>query len=339
MAGSRPTLKDVAEVAGVHPSLVSRVVNGDDRVALRAETRDRILAAIDSVGYRKNMMAQALKMGSTGLIAYVVPDLTTPTYSVLIDGAKRRASEAGYTLLVATHPAAERSSTDLRRLLDEGRVDGLLVGSGVIGDAASGGMLAGGGPVVVVNRLIDGAPCAVIPDDGAASAVAARHLAELGHRRCAIVTGPSDLDTTRRRSAGFATALKEAGLPKPLVVTAHGVGPEAGSAAAVELTTNPEITGVFSAAGLLHVGLLPALSDAGVRVPADVSVVALHESEINRFTQPPTTTVSMPLELVGATAVDLLLARLANKKTPATKVVRRPAPHLIRRGSTAEARG
>jgi len=339
MAGSRPTLKDVAEVAGVHPSLVSRVINGDDRIALREETRERILAAVETVGYRKNMMAQALKMGRTGLIAYVVPDLTTPSYPAILDGAKRRAAEAGYTLLVATQPEALRSSVELRRLLDEGRVDGLLVASGVVGDVNTGSIVSGGGPVVVVNRLVEGAPYAVIPDDEAASAVAARHFAQLGHRHCAIITGPGDLDTTRRRSGGFAAGLKAAGLPKAMVVTAKGWNPEAGWDVTKQILADRRITGVYCAAGLLHVGLLSALSEAGVGVPEEVSVITLHDSEINRYTQPPTTAVSMPLEEVGVAAVEMLLARLANKKTPATKIVRRPASKVIKRGSTAKLGG
>ena len=340
MPVARPTLKDVAAIAGVDPSLVSRVVNGDSRVKLRDETRERIIAAIKETGYRKNMVAQGLRVGQTGIIAYIVPDLTTPSYPAIIDGAKRRAAEAGYTVLVATQPEAASSRVDFRRLLDEGRVDGLLLASGVIGDANSSALVAGSGPFVVVNRLIDGAPCAVIPDDGAAAERAAKHLLQLGHRRCAIVTGPADLDTTRRRSAGFRTALRERGVASASVITAKAWNPEAGWEAARDLLAlRRRPTAVFSAAGTLHVGLLSALAEAGVAVPAEMSVIALHDFEINRYTSPPTTAVAMPLEQVGAEALDLLLRILAGKKTPATKVIRRPLPKLVRRASTAAAPG
>jgi LacI family transcriptional regulator len=338
MPGSRPTLKDVALVAGVDPSLVSRVINGDDRVAIREETRERILEAIRSVGYRKNMVAQGLRMGRTGLLAYIVPDLTTPSYPAIIEGAEKRARKNGYTVLVATQPDAAGSATEFRRLLDEGRVDGLLLASGVIGDANTGALVAGGGPLVVVNRLVEGASCGVIPDDAAASALAAEHLVELGHRACAIVTGPSELDTTSRRSSGFTSALTAAGISGVQTVTAKAWSPEAGYDAARRLRDLSERpTAIFSAAGLLHVGLLAGLAEAGIDVPGQMSVIALHDPEINRYTSPPMTAVSMPLEEVGAEAVELLLRILDGKPTPATKVVSKPKPKLIRRGSTGPA--
>lgn len=329
----RPTLKDVAAMANVDPSLVSRVVNGDERVRMAPETRARILAAIEQVGYRKNFNARGLRTGSTGLIACVVPDLATPSYTLTIAGARERAREAGYGLLIVTAPQGEGDVAEFRRLLDEQRVDGLLVGSGVLGDRETA-IQTRGEPIVVFNRLVQGAEFAVVVDDEHASRVAAWYLARRGHKRCAMLVAPSALETTKRRHRGFAAGLKERGCPPPRVVNAEGWSPMAGREASKLLfSLRPRPSAVYAASGLLHFGLLAAASANGVDVPGDLSVIALNDSELNEFTTPPVTAVRLPLEQQGAAAVDLLLQRIEGKAKPTTKVIRRPAPKVIERQS------
>ena len=332
----RPTLKDVAALAKVDASLVSRVLNNDARLVITAETRDRVLKAVKAIGYRKNLVAQGLKTGRTQLLGYIVPDLHNPSYSQIIAGAQRRAAEDDYTVLIANLPGGRTSATAFRRLLDEGRVDGLLVASAIIGDVNTESLLAGGGPVVVVNRLVPGAACAVVPDDAAAGRVAAKYLVELGHRHCAIVTGPPELETSDRRRAAFESAISEAGLPKVFAIRAPGWDAAAGWTAAQQLfAAKRRITAVYATAGLVHVGLLAAAAERGIAVPDELSVIALNDNELNQFTSPPTTAIKMPLEQLGAVAVDLLLRRVSGEVTPATMVVTEPSPELVIRGSVA----
>jgi LacI family transcriptional regulator len=334
--GKRPTLKDVAAVAKVDPSLVSRVVNDDRRLAIPEETRARVLAAIEEVGYRKNLVAHGLRTGRTGLIGYVVPDLSNPSYWPIINGARERARELGYTILVASQPDEPGSATAYRRLLDEGRVDGLLLASGIIGDEGTAEMFeSSGGPVVVVNRRVPGAAAAVIPDDEAASRLAVSHLAELGHRNCAIVTGPPQLETTVRRREAFDEAMKEAGLPPALAVAAPGWTAADGRAVAPAVL-DAGVSAVFATAGQVHVGLMTAAAAAGFAIPERLSVIALNDTPLNEFTTPPTTAIRMPLAQLGAAAVDLLLARLRGESEDVPEIVGDPPPELILRDSTTQ---
>jgi LacI family transcriptional regulator, galactose operon repressor len=330
----RPTLKDVAAIASVDPSLVSRVVNGDERVRMTPETRARILDAIEQVGYRKNLNARGLRTGSTGLIACVVPDLATPSYTLTIEGAQERAREAGYELLIVTASQHEGDVAEFRRLLDEQRVDGLLVGSGVLGDRETALQTRGAAPIVVFNRLVERAEYGVVVDDEQASRVAAWYLARHGHKRCAMLVAPNALETTKRRYRGFSAGLKERGCQAPRVVNAQGWSPMAGREASKELfSLRPQPSAVYSASGLLHFGLLSAASAQGITVPDDLSVIALNDSELNEFTSPPVTAVRLPLEQQGAAAVDLLIQRIEGKAKPAVKVIRKPAPKVIERDS------
>jgi len=333
----RPTLKDVAAIAKVDPSLVSRVVNDDRRLPVSDATRKRVMAAIEQVGYRKNLAAQGLRTGRTGLLGYVVPDLGNPSYWQIIEGAKQRAAREGYTLLITTAPTEQSSATAFRELLDEGRVDGLLVASGILGDDSTAELLAGSGPVVVVNRRVPGATCAVVPDDEAASRLAASYLSGLGHRRCAILTGPPELETTIRRRKAFNGALKAAGLPRALAVSAPGWTAPDGFAAAEEVfASKRKVTAVYSTAGLVHVGLMTAAAARGIAIPEQLSVIALNDSPLNEFTAPPTTAIRMPLDRVGAAAVDLLLRRMKGETIRSTEVVTEPAPELVERNSTLQ---
>lgn len=332
----RPTLKDVAAIAKVDPSLVSRVVNDDRRLTIPEETRERVLAAVEKVGYRKNLVAQGLRTGRTGLAGYVVPDLSNPSYWPIIEGARERALVHGYTILVATVPDERGSVAAFRSLLDEGRVDGLLVASAIVGDDSTAALLEGGGPVVVVNRRVEGAASAVIPDDETASRLAVQHLTELGHRDCAILTGPPELETTVRRRAAFDEAMRSAGLPPPLAISVAGWTAADGQEGAAQLLESERpLTAVYAAAGLLHVGLLKATAEAGVSIPGDLSVIALNDTPLNEFTSPPVTAIRMPLRQLGAVAFDVLLDLLSGRPRERTQIVSDPAPELVVRGSTA----
>jgi LacI family transcriptional regulator len=333
-APRRTTLKDVALIAGVDPSLVSRVINGDERLKITPETHERVLAAVERAGYTKNLVARGLRIRKTGLIACVVPDLTTPSYAETVAGAQKQARAAGYSLLVVPAPDDAGSASEYRRLLDEQRVDGLIVGSGVLGDRQVAGLAEATGPIVVFNRLVEGAECAVVVDDEAASRLAARHLRGLGHSRCAILAGPEDLETTQRRWRGFDDGLREGGGRSPTLICSAGWDAAAGYDAARELfAIRPRPTAVYSASGVLHIGLLAAAAEQQVDVPGEMSVIAFNDSQLNRFTTPPVTAIKMPLAHLGATAVNLLMDRIAGRRTPSVRVIRRPGPKLIVRAS------
>ena len=195
----RVKLRDVAERAGVDASLVSRVLNDHPKASAGPATRMRILEAARELGYQPNVAARGLRTAKTWTLGLLLPNLTNPMYATIARACARRAQERGYGLVFGTHVEGEDADTFVR-MMQQGRVDGLLTASGVLGDAflrrvATGAM----GPLVMLNRRVRGVRSFVTVDDTAGAAMATRHLAELGHTEVAGIFGPGAIDTTVRR--------------------------------------------------------------------------------------------------------------------------------------------
>lgn len=321
-------LRDVAAAAGVDTSVVSRVLSGDRRLSIRPETRQRVLEAAARLQYRPNTAARALRTARTMAIGMVVPDLANVNYATIAQGAEERASTAGYALLVASGSATERLA-DLH-----GRIDGLLVGVAT-SETPRLGDFGGRLPALLVNRR---EPCgipSVIVDDQAGAAIATEHLLTLGHRRLGHIAGPQNADTARRRLAGFRAALEAAGIeldPRAIAETSFD---EAGGhvAAARLLRLDPRPTALFVANVRAAIGAMAAATRLGLRIPADISLVAFHDVPFASYLSPPLTTVRMPLQEMGRQAVDNLLA-LVGGGTVDDVMVGTP-PELVVRSSTA----
>ena len=208
----RVTIRDVAALADVDVSLVSRVLNDHPKASAAAATRTRILEAARSLGYQPNVVARGLRMARTWTLGLMLPNLTNPMYAEIIRAAEERARERGFGLVFGTHVDGEGEAT-FARLLQQGRVDGLLTASGVHGDAFLRRVAHGGfGPVVMLNRRVRGVQPTVTVDDAAGAALAVRHFAELGHRVVAGIFGPATIETSRRRRSGFLGAARRAGI-------------------------------------------------------------------------------------------------------------------------------
>src|SRR5262245_31101857 len=331
---SQPTLRDVAARAAVHPSVVSRVVNEDPRLSIAPETRARVLSVIEELGYRPNVIARGLRLARTWTVGFVLPDLGNPVYVSIVGGAQSRLDEAGYAIVLGSPLEGRTIASSLGRLLDERRVDGLLVASATTDDAQLRALAAGNAPLVVVNRRVEGVESSVIVDDTAGAALATQHLLDLGHTRLAHIGGPVDLDTSTRRREGFDAALARSGVADGVVVSGTSYDAATGFAVARRLLSeHPRVTGLFAANVMTAIGAIRAARDLGIDVPADLSVVALHDFPLVGFTEPPLTTVAMPLEELGAAAADLLLARLAGRPGPSMMLT--VPPRLIVRSSTA----
>lgn len=334
----RPTLKDVAAVAGVDASLVSKVVTGDIRLTITDATRRRVLAAIDQLGYRPNMRARGLRLSRTYLLGAIFPDLSNPVFIPIVQGAQARAASHGYGLVLGSASGPGASQGLFERMLTDHQVDGLLIASGQVSDARMLELASGSGPVVIVNRSVDGAPNCVVLDDEAGSRLAAKHLVELGHRRIGVVSGPvngvGDHDSSVRRVNAFAAEARELGAT---IEEAYSTDWDAGSAmfaARSLLSSHSDLTAIYATTVLLALGVLRFLHDAGYRVPDDISVASLHDVDIAAYTYPPLTTVALPLFELGEVSVDRLLRRIDGGKAEDAALVVGP-PTLVVRGSTA----
>lgn len=328
----RPTLSDVAAVAGVHPSLVSRVLRDDPRGYASEQTRIRIRDAAAQLGYRANANARGLRSSRLMTLGLLLPGFTSPLYGAVANGAEKRASSCGYGLVFGTHAAGEPHET-ITDMLMHGRVDAMLVASGRIEDRALR-QLAQRAPrrVVLVNRQVRGVGASVVLRDNDAARLAVRHLADLGHRHIGGVFGPPDLDTMVRRMKGFKAAVAEAGVTASIVTVASR-DYVAGSQGAQKLLKRADRpTALLTATFPMAIGALAAAREVGIAVPSQLSVITVHNDQLADYSSPPLTTITLPAERLGAEAVELAISMVEGGQP--RRVIVPDEPRLIVRGST-----
>lgn len=262
----------------------------------------------------------------------VLPDLSNPVYSQIVAGAQIRAEELGYAIVLGGGFAGVGVEEPFLRILAEGRVDGLLISTGVVRDQALHILRDLPAPLVLVNRAVEGLDSVTV-DDAAAVSLATRHLISMGHRRIGLVNGPIGLDTSSRRAQGFVSAANDAALDGGLVVHMSGWDAAAGHRAlGVLLSAHDGITAVVVATVAAAPGVLHGLRLRGRRVPSDVSVIALHDMPTAAFECPPLSVVRAPLGAMGASALELLIERIDGVVGPEYRVIA-DAPILVDRES------
>lgn len=339
------TLKDVARLADVDPSTVSRVLRGDPVQAVRPATRERILAASQHLRYRPNALARGLRTRRTDTLGLIIPTLENVGFSEVTHGIQAAAASAGRLVVVVEAEALARSGVDggaedlYSRLITDGRVDGLMVAFATLDDHLVTQLAERGIPLVLVNRRTAGVHGSVVVDDERGSTMAIDHLVGLGHRRIGYVGLAAETDTARRREHGFRTALKASGLAAESGWVVSGPPTLSGGKDAVApmLALVPERrpTALFVASLLGAIGVLAGLRAGGLAVPADMSVIAFNDHELAAHLDPPLTTVRMPNFRMGAEAVTLLIDAIDGQAQ--RDVVIDEPPQVIVRGSTVRA--
>lgn len=331
-------LTDVAALAGVSPSAASRVLSGDVTLRVAEATRERVHAAARQLAYVPNHAGRALRTSRTSTIALVVPDVTSAVFAELASGADDEATARGLAIVLGR---AERVRDDpgwLRQMLGESRIDGVILQLPDGSDVADLGTMVGRQTrIVIINSPDNGPLSTIVLDDAAGIRVAVDHLHALGHERLGLIGGPSSNATAGRREAGFRSAMAASGL----AVDEQGITrlgyTGADGRAAVDLLAQrgPLPTGLVVANLNAALGVLAAIHARELRVPSDVSIVALHDVWYADATWPPITTVRMPLRELGTAAV----ARVADGGRDVTHaIIREPSPMLMVRQSTAPPR-
>lgn len=331
----RARLKDVAQLAGVDLSVVSRALNNDPNLVVSPETRARIRAAAEQLHYRPNAMARALRQAQTMTLGLLVPDVANFVYFELIRGIEQRAFEAGYVLLLANAHDSQKTEEVYKRLVLERRIDGLLIASA--SDEAHIPLGVGGEapPIVWVNRRGKSGP-SILENDEQGMALAVQHLVALGHTVIAHIAGPQNLDTGRRRLHGYLEAMHGVGLETPERYIVEGPFSESGGADAMLalLHAEPRPTAVTISSLMATIGALATARKAGLEVPDDLSIIAFHDAAIAQYLDPPVTTIQMPLYELGRLAVEQLLFAITGGELPSETVVPMSA-HIVERASTA----
>jgi len=334
----RPTLHDVAQIAGVDLSTASRLLR-NHTANYRPETRDRVLAAAAELGYRTNPQARALRTGRQHAIAMLVPDLDNFGFTQVLRGAQQVCDERGFTLLIS-EVSARPGLIDRRPMGLENRVDGMLVAFASADDPQLGEWLDGlGMPVVIVQRGTPDAEASVLFDEEANAAAMVDFLVGLGHRRIGHLSGSLHTDTGIRRRRGFERAARQHGLEisdEWLVEGGWSIpsGRDAATRLIEKAQTSPTALAVDSL--VEAIGALSALRDLGVRVPDDMSVIAIDEHLVAAHTTPSLTTVRLDQRELGRQAAAMLLDRIDG--LPGSRMIVPSPAEIIARESTSPPR-
>lgn len=333
-AGRSPVMADVARIAGVSHQTVSRVLNHHPNV--RPTTRDRVLAAIQELGYRRNLSARALVTRRTNTLGVVAFDTTLYGPASTLFGLEQAARDAGYFISIVSLKTINRKTVgEALDYLAAQAVDGLIAIAPQVEAAAAVTALEGTVPVVAVEGGQAGGMPVVAVDQVHGAELATRHLLDLGHRTVWHVAGPVDWLEAEGRRRGWQATLEAAGVEVPPVVEGDWSprsGYVAGRRIAAEARTG-HATAVFVANDQMALGLLRALHEAGVRVPQDVSIVGFDDIPESEFLTPPLTTVRQDFAEVGRKSIALLLDLMeTGPRTEAERIVVPPA--LVTRSST-----
>ena len=328
-----PVMSDVGRLAGVSHQTVSRVINGSPHV--RPETRTRVLAAMEELGYRPNSVARALVTGRSQTLGVVSFDTTLYGPASTLFGIERAAHEAGYFIIVASLKALNRSSvTDAVERLRRQGVDGILV---IAPHREAGDALLhthAGVPLVAVEAGPEEGVPVVAVDQVAGAVSATQHLLDLGHKTVWHITGPPNFIESQQRLKGWRMTLEQAGaeVPEPLV---GDWSPRAGYELGRRLSGEPAVTAVFVANDQMALGLLRAMHEAGREVPNELSVVGFDDIPEAPYFLPPLTTVRQDFNEMGTLSLRALLRTIETGEPPSAGML--VSPELVVRASTAAA--
>jgi DNA-binding LacI/PurR family transcriptional regulator len=311
----RPTLENVAARAGVSRATASRVVNGSPSVA--AHIRDKVLGAVEDLGYVPNLAARSLVTQRTDSIALVASETTSrvfsddPFFASVIRGVSLELESAEKQLVLMMVGPSGPSHDRMERYASGGHVDGVIIFSMHGADPLPERLSRAGVPVVCNGRPMtpSAVPFVDVESEGGAR-VAVRHLLDGGRTRVATIAGPQDMSAGIDRLKGYRSALS--GAPD---LVAFGDFTRASGERAMQqlLAETPDLDGVFVANDPMAAGALRALRRSGRRVPEDVAIVGFDDMDFAAYTEPPLTTVRQPITDIGRTVARQLLRLLAGE--------------------------
>lgn len=325
MEQARPTIYDVARHCGLAASTVSRTFSNPARVS--PGTRERVQAAAYEIGYEPRPLARAEAPGRIRVLTLVVTDISNPYYADVIKAAQARAIERDYTLaLTDSDESARLEANNLRQLLAT-TSGGILATSRLSDDAVR--QIGGYRPIVMINREVEGVPSLVV-DTAAGMRKAVRHLAVLGHRRIAYLSGPRNSWVNGQRWQ----AVRAEAAERDMEVTFLGPFPpnRRGGEDAADALVLGKVSAAIGYNDLIAIGVLQRLRATGVRVPDDLSLIGCDDIFGADLTVPGLTTIAGPADKLGSQAVDALHARLSGHGDGLGSVTFES--HMVIRGST-----
>ncbi|HAL61047.1 MAG TPA: LacI family transcriptional regulator [Chloroflexi bacterium] len=306
-----PTLKEVARLAGVSRSTVSRVINNHPHV--RPQTRERVWQAIRKSGYQPHAVARSLVTNRTEIIGMVIPEAVTtlftdPFFPILLRGATNACNAHRYQLMLSLFAPSADQQERYQNLLGNGYLDGVIVASASLDDSLISNLLHDRVLFVSVGRHPNRQVHFVDVDNLGGARMAVEHLIHLGHRRIATITGRPDMAAGQDRLEGYRQAMQAHGIPVEERLVVEGDFTENSGMVGMQRLLSASPSAVFVASDMMAIGALKALRQAGWQVPQDIALVSFDDIPIASAIEPALTTVRQPIERMGSIAVEVLLS-------------------------------
>lgn len=325
----------MAILAEVSLGTVSHFINHPTKVS--AEKRERIQKAIDQLGFVRNNAAWQLRLGRSGTIAYIAPDVSNPFFATIAEGVEQRAATHDLSVFISNSNRSRAREDAYLALFESQRVQGMLVSSHHPIDERLAPIVARGTPTVIVGqRALNDAQPSVSIDDVAGGMMAARHLLDLGRRRLAFVGGPLGIRQVADRLDGAAAVVREhSGATLEVINVTQRMIADGREVGAALLARDPHLRpdAIFAVNDLTALGLLQTLVHGGVRVPEDIALIGYDDIEFGEASIIPLSSIRAPHERFGFAAVDLLVGAMLDEPSDAPRHVVFQ-PELVVRAST-----
>lgn len=338
--GRPPTLREIADQAGVHISTASRVLRQPEPADGWSDSALRVRQVAEELGYQPNLWAASLRTRKTTTIGVVMPRLTDVVVATMFQGIEEAATAAGYSVLLSSPPDDLDAQRKAVEFLVSRQVDGLMLSSiHLPGTDFVDSLPLRSLPILLLNRHIDQAtssPNSSLPfvsgDDRLGGYLAGKHLLDCGYRDLGVIAGPDHASTSRERVAGFRDALTEAGLELPpnRIVASEFEVQGGVDAASTLLSGNTRPDAVFTVSDTIAIGVLGVARDLGLSIPDDLALVGYNDIPVVSQLPVPLTTVRSPAHKIGATGLEHLLALIAGRNVESVKL----PVELIVRAST-----
>jgi DNA-binding LacI/PurR family transcriptional regulator len=325
------TIYDVAEKAGVSIATVSKVINNTGRIS--DKTRKKVISVIDELNYYPSFVASALTGKRTQTLGLLMPNLANPFYAELARGMEDRAEEQNYSIVMCSTDYKAEKEQKYVSLLVRKRVDGFIITAGFNNVDLIKELIEHKIPIVLINYNIARASLnSVSVDDYAGGYQAVAHLAELGHKRIAMIA--ETVQSSAERIRGYKGALKHFELvyDEKLYTEAKATVENGRKETEKLLALEEPPTAIFAFNDILAIGAIEAVRKLGLSVPEDISIIGFDNTILSKYCSPSLTTMSQPLDEIGHQAVDLLVEEIESRKTQKQRIML--SAELIIREST-----
>ncbi len=330
------TIKDVAALAGVSISTVSRVIN--NTVPVDTLTKEQVINAIKELNYQPNFLAKGLKDGKTNTISLLIPSIRNPSLPIIVRGVEDVARKEGYTLILCNTDESIDAEKKYIEKMRNNWVDGMIFATAVDSSDHLGELSKSGFPTVLVSRQWGNEIDLIAVDNVKSGYIATEHLITRGYKRIGFTIGRSDLRLYRDRYKGYLKALSDYQIEFNEHFLIHAIPDEYTGICKFPgleefMTGKHKPDAIFATSDLTAISLIRAVKELGMSVPADLAVIGIDNIDISSQIDPPLTTIAQPLYEMGVAAANRLIKRI-RKNNNLESIVKIIDATLIVRKST-----